>query len=56
MEEHDRVLKTIYEQHVVLAGNLQVLHETADNTACGTKEGPVSVFYLAGVDSCIEDV
>ena len=41
---------------MVLVGNLRVLHETADNTACGTKEGPVSVLYLVGVGFCIEDV
>ena len=54
-EERDRVVKTIHEQHVVLVGNLGVLHETADNTACRSKEWPVVVLYPTGVDFCIED-
>ena len=33
VEEHDRVVKAVQEQHVVLVGNLRVLHKTADNTA-----------------------
>ena len=46
----------IHEQHVVLVGNLRDIHETADNTACGSKEGPVAVLDLASVDFCFEDV
>ena len=33
VEQHDRVVKTVHEQHVVLVGDLRVLHKTADNTA-----------------------
>ena len=33
VEEHDEVVKAVHEQHVVLVGDLRVLHETADNTA-----------------------
>ena len=33
VEERDRVVKAVHEQHVVLVGDLRVLHETADNTA-----------------------
>ena len=33
VEEHDGVVKAVHEQHVVLVGDLRVLHETADNTA-----------------------
>ena len=33
VEELDRVVKAVQEQHVVLVGDLRVLHETADNTA-----------------------
>ena len=32
-EERDGVVKAVHEQHVVLVGDLRVLHETADNTA-----------------------
>ena len=34
VEEREGVVKTIHEQHVVLVGDLRVLHEMADNTAC----------------------
>ena len=33
VEERYRVVKAVHEQHVVLVGDLRVLHETADNTA-----------------------
>ena len=33
VEEHDGVVKAVHEQHVVLVGDLRVLHKTADNTA-----------------------
>ena len=33
VEERDGVVKAVHEQHVVLVGDLRVLHETADNTA-----------------------
>ena len=33
VEESDGVVKVVHEQHVVLVGDLRVLHETADNTA-----------------------
>ena len=33
VEERGGVVKAVHEQHVVLVGDLQVLHETADNTA-----------------------
>ena len=33
VEERDGVVKVVHEQHVVLVGDLRVLHETADNTA-----------------------
>ena len=33
VEECDRVVKMVHEQHVVLVGVLRDLHETADNTA-----------------------
>ena len=51
-----RVVKMIHEQHMVLVGDLGVLHKTSDKTACGSKEGPVAVLYPASVDFCNEDV
>ena len=33
VKERDGVVKAVHEQHVVLVGNLGVLHKTADNTA-----------------------
>ena len=33
VEERNGVVKAVHEQHVVLVGDLRVLHETADNTA-----------------------
>ena len=33
VEERDRVVETVHEQHVVLVGDLRDLHETADDTA-----------------------
>ena len=32
-QERDGVVKAVHEQHVVLVGDLRVLHEIADNTA-----------------------
>ena len=32
VEEPDGVVKAVHEQHVVLVGDLRVLHEMADNT------------------------
>ena len=40
VEERDRVIKTIHEQHVVLVGDLRVLCKTANNTTCGSNKGP----------------
>ena len=54
-EERERVVKTIHEQHLVLVGDLGVLDEKVDNTACRSKEWPMAVLYPAGVDFCIED-
>ena len=51
VEECDRVVNTVYEQHVILVGNLQVIHKLVGNTACRFKEGPVAVLYLASVDN-----
>ena len=31
-EERDGVVKAVHEQHVVLVGDLRIIHETADNT------------------------
>ena len=33
VEERDKVVKVVHEQHMVLVGDLRVLHETVDNTA-----------------------
>ena len=33
VEERDGVVKAVHEQHVILVGDLRVLHKTADNTA-----------------------
>ena len=33
VEKCDGIVKVVHEQHVVLVGDLRVLHETADNTA-----------------------
>ena len=35
VEERDRVVKAVHQQHLVLVGDLRVLHKTADNTAGG---------------------
>ena len=56
VEERDGVVKAVHEQHVVLVGDLRVLHETADNTAGWSEEGPVAVPDPARVDFCIENV
>ena len=55
MEEHDGVVKMVHEQHVVLVGDLRLFHETADNTAGCSEEGPVGVLYPACVDFCIKN-
>ena len=46
----------IHEQHVVLVGDLQVLHEMANNTGRGSKEEQVGVLDPASVDFCVENV
>ena len=56
VEERDGVVKVVHEQHVVLVGDLRVLHKTADNTAGWSEEGPVAVPDPARVDFCVEDV
>ena len=56
MEEHDGVVKAVHKQHVVLVGDLQVLHEMADNTAGVFEEVPVAVLDPALVDFCVENV
>ena len=33
VEECDRVVETVHEQHVILVGDLCVLHKTEDDTA-----------------------
>ena len=56
LEEHDGVVKAVLEQHVVLVGDMRVLHETVDNTAGLSGEGPVEVPDPARVDFCVENV
>ena len=38
---------------MVLVG---VLHKMGDNTACGSKEGPVAVHYPSCGDFCVQDL
>ena len=52
VEERNRFVNMIHEQHVVLVGDL---HKMVDNTACRSNDGPVAVLYPAGVDFCASD-